>query len=83
MTEEVQAQAPVENVESEPTQLTINDLAIIRNIIDAASSRAAFKPDEMEVVGKIYNKLGLFLKAAQDAITKQSSAEEGEEEIDG
>ena len=41
--------------------LNINDLNAMKQIIDLASSRGAFKAAEMEAVGKIYNKLSNFL----------------------
>lgn len=41
--------------------LTVQDLNAIKTIIDAAAQRGAFKPLEMEVVGRTYNKLVGFL----------------------
>jgi hypothetical protein len=41
--------------------LNINDLNAMKQIIDIASGRGAFKAGEMEAVGKIYNKLSNFL----------------------
>lgn len=46
---------------------TVNDLSAIKSIIDVASARGAFKPNEMVPVGTIYNKLEKFLAAAQQA----------------
>jgi hypothetical protein len=42
--------------------LTVQDLAGLRSVIDVASSRGAFKAAEMEAVGKIFNKLNAFLE---------------------
>lgn len=62
MTEETkQSQASV----SDANQLTLNDLAAIKSIIDVASSRGAFKPAEMTIVGQTYNKLMAFLEDAK------------------
>lgn len=47
--------------ESNDNDLTINDLNSMRQIIDLASSRGAFKANELEAVGKVYNKLVGFL----------------------
>lgn len=57
-----------ENVkQSEPqTGITVNDLAAIHNIIEVACTRAAFKPDELETVGRLYNKLTSFLKQIKE-----------------
>jgi hypothetical protein len=48
-------QDPAEN------DLNISDLNAMKQIIDVASSRGAFKAGEMEAVGKVYNKLSNFL----------------------
>jgi hypothetical protein len=60
----------------------------MKSIIDIASERNAFKPNEMAAVGMVYNKLDAFLKAieeqqkaAQEAqSTEQPAAEEPTEE---
>ncbi len=50
--------------------LNIQDLSAMKSIIDVASSRGAFKPAEMLMVGQTYNKLSAFL----DAVAKQAEA---------
>ena len=50
--------------------LTINDLNAMKVIIDIASSRGAFKPNEYAAVGQTYTKLTAFL----DQVAKQSEA---------
>ena len=47
---------------TEVPSLNINDLNVIKEIIDIASSRGAFKPNEMVAVGQTYNKLVAFLQ---------------------
>lgn len=42
--------------------LNVNDLNALKNIIDVATQRGAFKAAEMEAVGKVYNRLNLFLE---------------------
>jgi len=54
--------------------LTLNDLAAIKSIIDVASGRGAFKPAEMVAVGTVYAKLEKFL----DLAVKQSQAAQGQ-----
>ena len=58
-----QEQAPAPAPEQQPPgpELTVNDLGNIKQIIDVASSRGAFKPNEMMTVGQVYNKLETFL----------------------
>lgn len=60
MTEEVKT-ATTEQAPAESNDLTISDLGNLRAIIDLASSRGAFKPNEMIAVGSVYNKLNNFL----------------------
>jgi|TARA_R110002033_G_scaffold164305_1_gene201599 hypothetical protein len=55
---------PAETVNEAP-ELTVNDLTAIKQVIDVASQRGAFKPNEMVSVGTIYSKLELFLNAVQ------------------
>ena len=53
------------------TELTINDLNAMKVIIDIASSRGAFKPNEMVAVGQTYTKLTTFL----DSVAAQQAAQ--------
>jgi uncharacterized protein YfkK (UPF0435 family) len=62
-----QTEAPAEN----PNDLTINDLNAMKVIIDIASSRGAFKPNEMTAVGQTYTKLTAFL----DQVAKQAEGQ--------
>jgi hypothetical protein len=69
MTEETNIQQPAETApQQESNDLTINDLSAMKTIIDIASSRGAFKPNEMVAVGQTYTKLSAFL----DSVTKTS-----------
>jgi hypothetical protein len=55
----------------ESSDLSINDLNALKVIIDIASSRGAFKPNEMVAVGQTYTKLSSFL----DQVAKQAEAQ--------
>jgi hypothetical protein len=69
MTEETNIQQPAEAApQQESNDLTISDLSAMKTIIDIASSRGAFKPNEMVAVGQTYTKLSAFL----DSVTKTS-----------
>lgn len=63
-----------------PTELTINDLNALKQIIDVASQRGAFKPNEMMTVGSTYNKLETFLAAvaAQQPAPAPAEGQKGE-----
>lgn len=62
-TKNVQQNPAPEQVES--ADLNVNDLNGMKTIIDLASSRGAFKPNEMMAVGQIYTKLTNFLATVQ------------------
>lgn len=54
--------------------ITIADLTLLKNIIDLASSRGAFRAAEMKQVGEVYDKLSAFL----DAVVAQAQNQEAE-----
>lgn len=56
---------PVANNQEAPAgpDLNISDLAAVKNIIEVATQRGAFKAGELEAVGKVFNKLESFLSA--------------------
>ncbi len=65
-----------EQTQTDTNELTIQDLATMKGIIDVASERSAFKPKEMAAVGIIYNKLELFLNNVEE---QQKQAKEAAE----
>lgn len=70
MADENQTQEQAQSAPQAPQEsadLTISDLNAMKVIIDVASSRGAFKPAEMMMVGQTYNKLAVFL----DTVAKQ------------
>ena len=68
MTEQTQPQ-------QNPQDLTIQDLAVMKQIIEIASERTAFKPGEMAAVGIVYNKLDAFLRAVEEQQKAAKAAE--------
>ena len=66
----------------ENNQITVTDLVTIKNIIDLASARGAFRAGEMKEVGEVYEKLTQFLEAviaqAQAANGTESDQTQGE-----
>ena len=58
------------------TQITIADLDMIKNIIDLASTRGAFRAAEMKQVGEVYDKLAAFLAA----VVAQAQAQEPQDQ---
>jgi hypothetical protein len=62
---QAEAAKPAVANKQESTDLTVQDLNVIKSIIDVASQRGAFKANEMQAVGTTYNKLEAFLNIIQ------------------
>jgi ATP phosphoribosyltransferase len=62
----------------ENVTLTITDLATLRNIVDLASTRGAFRANELREVGEIYDRLNRFI----DASIAASQAQQEEQTTD-
>lgn len=79
MSEETKVDGAAEAPAQQPAQaeLTVQDLQSLKAIIDVASQRGAFKPNEMMTVGQTYNKLEAFLNAVA---AQQQPAEESQGE---
>lgn len=66
----------------ENAQLTIADLASLKQIIDAACTRGAFRATEMKAIGDTYDKLSAFLDtvvAQQQAQTAEQAQPQGDQ----
>ena len=62
-----------------PPQITISDLVTIKDLIDVACSRGAFRANEMTSVGEVYDRLTGFLNtviASAQAEANQTGEEE-------
>jgi hypothetical protein len=64
----------MENTNTQTTDITIADLDLLRQIVDLASSRGAFKGAELSQVGEVYNKLTRFLELAVAQTQAQQDA---------
>ena len=66
------------------TQITVADLDTIKNIIDLACTRGAFRGGEVSQVGAVFDKLNSFLEAvvaqaqAQEAVNAEAGETQGE-----
>jgi len=58
----------------DPTALSIGDLKNLSTILDVASTRGAFKANEMAGVGFLYNKLQAFLAKVAPEQTPEGTA---------
>ena len=71
-----QASAGTQAPQPDPTALSIGDLKNLSTILDVASTRGAFKANEMAGVGFLYNKLQAFLaKVAPEQKPEDAKAE--------
>lgn len=60
----------------ESSNLTINDLNIVVNIIDACSKRGAFEGSELLAVGQIRDKFANIVASTQAAANKEEEKTE-------
>ena len=67
--------------EQTPPSLTLQDLILVAQIIQLTSARGAFKAEELQNVGVLYNKLIAFLDSV-GAITKQEETAAPEKQDD-
>jgi hypothetical protein len=64
--------------EEQQPQLTLNDFALVINIIDACTERGAFKGNELAAIGQLREKFVAFVKAntPQEEQKSEETAEE-------
>ncbi len=62
MTDETTTQQPTET--PTPNGLTVNDLTLTLQVIQVATSRGAFKADELSAIGGLYDRVFKFLEAS-------------------
>jgi len=65
------------------TNITITDLVSIRNVINMAAERGAFKAEEMLEVGTVYTKLSNFLEAVIAQAQEQEQSADSAEQPQG
>lgn len=58
--------------------LSVHDIARIREVIDLACSRGAFRANEMSAVGEIYDKVSTFINRVVAEAEKAQAAQTGE-----
>lgn len=63
--------------------LNIQDLAVMRGVIELATERGTFKAQELAAVGTLFNKLDTFLKTVEEqAKAAQAGAEAAQQPAD-
>ncbi len=71
MTTTAESTAPQQQT---PTGLTIQDLTLSLQVIQVASSRGAFKADELTAIGGLYDRIFKFLESTGAISTKATDA---------
>jgi hypothetical protein len=61
------------------TNITVTDLVALRNTINLAAERGAFKAEEMLDVGTVYTKLSNFLEAVMEQAQAQEQSADTEQ----
>lgn len=72
-TEQIQADSQSAQSTEQAPSLTLQDLILVAQIIQLTSQRGAYRAEELQNVGALYNKLIAFLESV-GAITKPENA---------
>ena len=77
----------MENTNTQPANITIADLDLLRQVVDLASSRGAFRGAELSQVGEVYNKLTTFVESVmaqnqQDAAQQPAAVQQDLTQVD-
>tara|TARA_B110000114_G_C14927914_1_gene331251 strand:+ start:538 stop:792 length:255 start_codon:yes stop_codon:yes gene_type:complete len=72
----METQTQIQTEEKLDNSITLNDLVLLRNIVNVASKRGAFSAEEFVDVGTVYNKIDSFLKMN---LKKEEPVESGED----
>jgi hypothetical protein len=63
----------------ENAQLTLTDIVSVKNLIEAASTRGAFKAHELKSVGELYEKIARFIEVSMPQVQEpQTDQAQGE-----
>ena len=64
-------------------QITVADLEELRQLVDLACSRGAFRAEEASTVGRVYDKLTKFLTAVVEQARAQEAGSTAPEQTQG
>lgn len=76
VTNEVSNEPTEDNAQPPVAELNINDLVALKNVVDVATTRGAFRANEMTAIGQVYDKLSRFLEAVEKHQPAQPATEE-------
>ena len=69
----------VNEAEVEAPKITLDDIVTMQKIISIASSRGAFRAEEMSAVGRTYDRIASFVSYNVPEESKEQAKEEGQE----
>jgi hypothetical protein len=69
-----------ETTNTTPNSLTVTDLLVLRNAIDLAATRGAFRANELSAVGTVFDKLALFVETVARIVEEAEEASTTDEE---
>ena len=64
----------------ENAQLTLTDIVSVKNPIEAASTRGAFKAHELKAVGELYEKIARFIEVSMPQVQEPAAPEQAQGE---
>ena len=62
----------------EQPQLKITDIATLKQIVEVASSRGAFRAEELSQVGEVYDRVSAWLEAMTQDEATEDETEQGD-----
>lgn len=66
----------MENTDTNTPNITIQDLIGLKSAIEVACSRGAYRAEEMQAIGSLYNNVAKFIKAIEPQVQPAATAEE-------
>lgn len=64
-----------------PVNITVSDIILLKNIVEIASTRGAFRASELSQVGQLYDKVNAWCESvAQSAAENSEGSQEPAEE---
>ena len=86
MKEKTQTDETVETTEAQAPGLSIQDVLVLRQCVEVAAQRGAYKAEEMTTIGATYDRLTKWLEAHmpadENSDADQSESEETQEDKD-
>ena len=83
MSDQTQEQTADASTAPQQTSLQLSDILLCAQVIQLASSRGAFRAEELSMVGAMYDKLTTFLQAVIEQAKAQEAANSAADQTQG